>query len=185
MASAPCCLSELRHRDWEKLWRYILSQISRNLVTARWQKAREWQSINMPHIVTRAVCRDGKRLGEPHATHAAQASSFTSGPLQSSDGGNRQFSACWQLYTSRTNISLLILFGRKETFPRGMGGLMSLAEESSKKKDTNKCTDSLAWLLVSVAGFSEDPQWTPSSVAHMDNPFMTAPFIGFSYFFFT
>ena len=66
-----------------------------------------------------------------------------------------------------------------------MGELMSLAEESSKKKDTNKCTDSLAWLLVSVAGFSEDPQWAPASVAHMDNPFITAPFIGFSYFFLT
>lgn len=104
------------------------------------------------------------------------------GPLESPDSGNIQFSACWQLYASRTNISLLILFGRKEAFPRGMGELMSLAEESSKKKDTNKCTDSLAWLLVSVAGFSEDPQWAPASVAHMGNPFITAPFIGFLIF---
>ena len=97
------------------------------------------------------------------------------GPLESSDSGNIQFSACWQLYTSRTNISLLILFGHKEAFPRGMGELMSLAEESSKKKDTNKCTDSLAWLLVSVAGFSEGPQWAQASVAQrMDNPFITA-----------
>lgn len=36
------CLRELWHSSWETLWRHRLSQISRNLVIPRWQKAKEW-----------------------------------------------------------------------------------------------------------------------------------------------